>query len=283
MAACHGAPTGGAHPQPSPAPDRRARRADPEPDRILELARVVQGFVLPPGILVIAGLVAVLLLPRGGARAAAAVAVLLVYAAALPALWGGILHRLEWSYRPPAEVTGQVLVVVGEGAAAGRPDFPGSGQLSRPSSMELLTALALYRETHLPLLFSGGAGRRGAGNEALTARRELEALGVPAAAILLDPTSQTTYQNARHVAAILKQHGWTQVTLVVSAFHAPRTVVDFRLFGIAVQPYPTDYQSGPRFHLSWRSWIPSAGALDTAALVLNELLALLLTRAGLRL
>ncbi len=282
MAARHRAPAGGQATRPGFAPDG-AIGAGLRAARMVELARVVQAFVLPPGILLIAGLLAVPLLPPGGARAAAAVAVLLVYVAALPALWGTLLHRLEWTYRPPVEVTGQVLVVVGEGAATGRPDFPGSGQLSRPSSMELLTALALYRQSRLPILFSGGAGRSGAGNEALNARRELEALGVPATAILVDPTSQTTYQNARHVAAILQQRGWTRVTLIVSAFHAPRTVVDFHLFGIAVQPYPTDYQTGPRNRLSWRSWIPSAGALDTAALVLNELLALTVTRAGLRL
>lgn len=249
---------------------------------LVDLVRVAQGFVLPPGLFVPIGVGVALLLPQRAARTALLLATAALYLAALP-WWGTVLmHGLEWTYAPPGRVTGQVLVVVGEGATPGLPDFPGSGQLSPQSSMELLTALTLYRRTHLPILFSGGAGDTLAGNEALTARGELIALGVPARRILVDPNSHTTYENARDVAAILRIHHWSRVTLVVSAFHAPRTVQDFHLFGVRAQPFPTDYQTQRRLHFTWLDLVPSPGAFSSSAMALNEYLAMQLTAAGLR-
>ena len=250
---------------------------------LIDLVRFAQGFALPPGLLVVIGVAVALLLPRRTARTTLLLASAGLYLACLPWPSGVLLHRLEWAYTPPARVTGQALVVLGEGAVQGLPDFPGSGQLSRPSSMELLTALALYRRTHLPLIYSGGTGTTLAGNEALTARAELVALGVPARAILLDPNSHTTYENAADVARILRAHHWRRITLVVSAFHALRAVYDFRLFGVQVQPFPTDYQTPRHSPVTWMDLVPSASALTSTAVALNEWLALWLTRAGLRL
>jgi uncharacterized SAM-binding protein YcdF (DUF218 family) len=250
---------------------------------LIDLIRFVQGFALPPGLLVVFGLAAAAVLRHPGVRRTLLAASLLLYLAALPWPAALLLHRLEWTYAPPGRVTGQALVVLGEGASRGIPVFPGSGALSAGSSMELLTALALYRRTHRPIIFSGGTGDSAAGNEALTAGRELVALGVPASALLLDPNSHTTYENAADVAAILRAHGWRRITLIVSAFHAPRAVRDFQLFGVQVQPYPTDYQTPRQLRFSWLSLSPSASALSWTATALNEWLAMALTRAGLRL
>jgi uncharacterized SAM-binding protein YcdF (DUF218 family) len=69
----------------------------------------------------------------------------------------------------------------------------------------------------------------------------LKTLGVPASAILQDPTSLNTYQNAVNVRQIMKQRGIRRVLLVTSAMHMPRSLGIFQRQGIEAIPAPTDF------------------------------------------
>jgi uncharacterized SAM-binding protein YcdF (DUF218 family) len=69
----------------------------------------------------------------------------------------------------------------------------------------------------------------------------LKTLGVPSSAILQDPTSLNTYQNAVNVRQIMKERGIRRILLVTSAMHMPRSLQIFRRQGIEAIPAPTDF------------------------------------------
>lgn len=69
----------------------------------------------------------------------------------------------------------------------------------------------------------------------------LKTMGVPASAILQDPTSLNTYENAVNVKKILKEQGIRRVLLVTSAMHMPRSLRIFQRQGIEAIPAPTDF------------------------------------------
>jgi uncharacterized SAM-binding protein YcdF (DUF218 family) len=69
----------------------------------------------------------------------------------------------------------------------------------------------------------------------------LKTLGVPDSAILQDPTSLNTYQNAVNVRQIIKERGIGRVLLVTSAMHMPRSLQIFQRQGIKAIPAPTDF------------------------------------------
>ena len=71
----------------------------------------------------------------------------------------------------------------------------------------------------------------------------LQALGVPSSAILQDPTSLNTYQNAVNVRKIIQERGIRRVLLVTSAMHMPRSLLIFKKLGIDAIATPTDFLS----------------------------------------
>ena len=116
-------------------------------------------------------------------------------------------------------------------------------------------------------------------SEAETARRDLLGLGVPDEAIILEPESRTTGENAKFTAEVLKTRGFTQPILVTSAFHMKRSVLNFENNGVAVQPFPVGYRvdAKPReLHYIWFG--PEAYALDNTVCVMREELRFLVTK-----
>ncbi|MGV0102568.1 YdcF family protein [Nostoc sp. DSM 114160] len=66
-------------------------------------------------------------------------------------------------------------------------------------------------------------------------------IGIPSEAIVQEPDSLNTYQNAVNVRKILSARGIRQVLLVTSAMHMPRSLQIFQRQGINVIPAPTDF------------------------------------------
>jgi uncharacterized SAM-binding protein YcdF (DUF218 family) len=69
----------------------------------------------------------------------------------------------------------------------------------------------------------------------------LDLLGVPRSAILEDPTSLNTRQNAMNVKQIVDREQLPKLILVTSATHMPRSLAIFRRLGMDVSPAPTDF------------------------------------------
>ena len=69
----------------------------------------------------------------------------------------------------------------------------------------------------------------------------LTSIGIPSTAIVQEPDSLNTYQNAVNVRKILESLQIRNVLLVTSAMHMPRASKIFQRQGIQAIPAPTDF------------------------------------------
>jgi uncharacterized SAM-binding protein YcdF (DUF218 family) len=91
----------------------------------------------------------------------------------------------------------------------------------------------LFQRGAAPLLvLSGGGG--GAVPEAEVMRRIARAAGVPEAALIVEPRSRNTRENARETARLLAACGRSSVLLVSDRTHLPRAALLFRRAGLTV-------------------------------------------------
>jgi uncharacterized SAM-binding protein YcdF (DUF218 family) len=128
--------------------------------------------------------------------------------------------------RSSATVRPAAIVVLG---ARVRPDGRPSAALER----RMRVAIALYQARVAPLLVLSGGGRR-AVPEAEAMRLLALAGGVPESAIMLEPRSQTTLENATETAKLLTLTGQEAVILVTDGYHALRARLLFRMAGFTV-------------------------------------------------
>ncbi len=117
------------------------------------------------------------------------------------------------------------------------------------------------------LVLSGGGS--GPTPEAELMRRAAIAHGVPPTALLIDPVSRDTFENARETARLLSARGLRSVLLVSDRVHLPRAALLFRLAGLRV---------------AGRAAVPARSLRRQAGATLREVVALpwSLLRAALR-
>ena len=239
-------------------------------------------WVLPPGIFILAMLGFAVCLWRkwNQQRAAALLAALslALYLLSIGAVSDRLMGSLERTYDVPSAPQGDVIVMLGGGAIADVQDVDGVGMLAQSPSSRLLTTLRLHRLYDLPILLSGGQVFSDTGSEAEIARRVLLSLGVSDEMIYVEGRSLTTGQNAHYSAEILRREGFTQPILVTSAFHLPRSVLNFEKEGYAVTPYPADFWVSGNPQLYMIKFAPNAGALLTNTVYLQEKLRIFVTR-----
>ena len=193
-------------------------------------------------------------------------------------LWLGATPRISLWLRagleapfPPVAVEAvpkaQAIVVLG-GALT-----PTSAQRPYPdlhdAADRVWHAARLYRAGKAPLvLLSGGADRaRSLSSEAEAMGLFLRDLGVPAPAIVLEPDSRNTRENARFSARLLRARGIDHVLLVTSALHMRRALLHFQAEGLTVTAAATDHSP-----LQADGWglMPEAIALDGSSRALKE-------------
>lgn len=153
----------------------------------------------------------------------------------------------------------------------------------------ILYAAKLYLEKKAPLIIASG-GRidwNSAGQpEAADMAELLEMMGVPRDAILQEPNSLNTYQNAVNVKKILDEKGIQKVLLVTSALHMPRSLLIFQRQEINAIPAPTDFLvSEPEMQIPSSSWgaivlnlLPDSGRLETTTKVIKEYIGTIIYR-----
>ncbi len=167
-----------------------------------------------------------------------------------------MLGTLEWQYPTPqawSADNGAIVVLSGAFLPPG-PDR----HRSEPAPATLMRcwhAAGVYRETHLPVLVSGGpsGGNTPTDSDASQMRSLLEMFDVPASDVLLEDRSFSTYENAVESARILKSKGIENVILVTDARHMPRAVWCFEKQGIVVQAAPCGSRAGkaPPLSIMW--------------------------------
>ena len=242
---------------------------------MIQFLKFGASFFLPPGIFFLAFFSLAFFAWKKGERFAAKAIVLITavfYLLSTYLVADVLMGALEDAYAPPAKPEGDVVIMLGGGAFSDAPDVDGEGALTASPSTRLLTAVRLAQKLDLPILVSGGQVFQESGKEALLAKRTLVSLGIPESRILVEGASQNTVQNAAYTAKILKEHGLVRPILVTSAFHMKRSVLNYEKLGIEVVPYPTDYMVShhPIFHVV--KLAPSADALHTNTVVLQECL-----------
>lgn len=104
--------------------------------------------------------------------------------------------------------------------------------------------IELYRAGYAPVLVVTGAPLVAPETTQADFLAEVaRAAGVPASAILVEPRSESTYQDAALTLALARQHGWMRVLVVTSDWHSRRARSTFRKLygpeGIEVRSVPS--------------------------------------------
>lgn len=238
----------------------------------------IGALLLPPTSLVLlalGGLLAARRLPRLGSIVAG-LAVLALLVLSTPVVAVALARAVEPPpLADPRATRAQAIVVLGGGRALGAPEYGGE-TLNRETLQRVRYGAALARATGLPVLVSGGrpAGR-GTHAEADLMREALEReFGV--AVKWIENASNTTRDNARFSAPMLRAQGIDRILLVTHAVHMPRARAQFERQGLTVTPAPTGYLGREPFHAG--HLVPGAEALRRSNAVLFERLALLRDR-----
>ena len=191
---------------------------------------------------------------------------------------GLLIGSLENEYPQPADPEGDIIIMLGGGATADTPSLGEKGDLTSAAGNRLLMTAQLYNLLKLPVLVSGSAVFPGSGCEAELAKRDLIRLGVPEEKIYTDTESLNTRQNAVYSAELMREHGFNRPILVTSAFHMPRSVLNFEKEGVQVVPFPTDYMTNSITVVHINRLIPGSGNLMATDLFLREKLRTAVTK-----
>jgi uncharacterized SAM-binding protein YcdF (DUF218 family) len=154
-----------------------------------------------------------------------------------------LVRSLEWQHLPSANIpNAEAIVVLGGATKSAFPPRP-TVDLSEPGD-RVIYAAQLYRQNKAPFIILSG-GRidwKGSGSsEAEDMTTILTSIGIPPEAIIQEPKSLNTYQNAVYVKKILESRGIKRILLVTSAMHMPRSLLIFKRQGIDAIPTPTDF------------------------------------------
>ncbi len=140
------------------------------------------------------------------------------------------------------------------------------------------TAVALWKQGYAPLLlFSGASLDPASVSSAEIMEREAMRLGVPQRAILIEPASATTEENAQRVAELMTREHLRTAILVTSPYHQRRASVLFaRTFG----PADLEFSNHPAEDPSWdpTTWWLHDGSRRLALLEIVKLGAVVLIR-----
>jgi len=235
------------------------------------LKSLAELFVLPPAnlfLLFVAGLLIANRYRRLGSVLQCA-AVLLLYVLSVPMVARTMLHTLE--PKAPLDLSaiatsGAGAIVVLGGDIERTPEYGGGTTIGSLSLGRVRYAARLARLTGLPLLTTGGVLDAGERSVAELMRDVLiEDFGVETRWV--EDRAQTTAENARFSAAILRREGITTVLLVTHAFHMPRSTLAFAKAGMIVIEAPTIFTPS---ETEPNSLAPSAKALHASFYAFHE-------------
>ncbi|MFA5489900.1 MAG: YdcF family protein [Candidimonas sp.] len=246
----------------------------------MELSNFLANLVIPLNLCITLLVVAVALWMLRKRRAAATLAVCgLAWALfwSLPAssLWAGGRLEQRYPHHMAADLpVAQAIVVLGGNTANNRPNWfePYDPQTATP---RVDTAAHLYFARRAPLIVLSGAALDGTTSEAQVMANRLAQQGIPADALLLERQSLTTYENAVYTARKLRRRGVSEVLLVTSALHMPRSMAVFRKQGFSVAAAPAMPQITVPDDPSFSFWLPNARAFDASRSIIKEYVALL--------
>ena len=171
---------------------------------------------------------------------------LLLWLGALCALWlGGVAAWILWVGERDQAAPADTIIVLGAAAYDAVPSPVFKARIEH--------GLDLFKgglaET---LIFTGGYGGGGARfAESQVARRYAMRQGVPETAILIESTSQTTYQNLFEARRLMLEHGLQRAIVVSDPLHMARALRLCRGLGIDALGSPTPTTRFRSFRTRW--------------------------------
>ena len=211
----------------------------------LYLSKLLPLFFYPLGLACVFLLFSLLMLWKRPRVAAMAIALALTVLRVSGNAWvsHSLVRSLEWQNLPLAEIpSSEAIVVLGGATKSATPPRPGVDL--NETGDRVIYAAQLYRQKKAPIIILSG-GRidwRGSGSsESADMATILTSIGIPTEAIVQEPDSLNTYENAVNVRKILAARGIRRVLLITSAMHMPRSLLIFKRQGIDVIPAPTDF------------------------------------------
>ena len=236
--------------------------------------------LLPPTVFILIGLIGWRLTRRylyiGHTLIAASIAFLLALSTDAGSAW--LIRSLEQQsvkLTAAEKNKSQAIVVLGGGRARVGSSQGDYDQVGPITLMRLRAAARLQRQTHLPLLVSGGAPDGTGESEAVLMARSLkDDFGVEARWV--EGNSINTYQNASLSAQLLRKENIQQIFLVTDAIHMPRARWAFEHAGLRVAPVPSQFVANNNLHLA--DFIPNAQSLKYSHYAIHEWLGLLVYR-----
>jgi uncharacterized SAM-binding protein YcdF (DUF218 family) len=191
-----------------------------------------------------------------------------------------LVKSLEWQYLPISQIPKAEAIVI-LGGATRDVSFPRVMPDLSERGDRILSGGKLYLDGLSPLIIVSGGRIQwfgGGRSEAKDMAEILELMGVPPEAIILEPDSLNTYQNAVYTKKILQEKGIERILLVTSAFHMPRSLAIFKKQGINAIPVSTDFLVSqqelrePSYSIESQilSLIPSTENLDRTTVVIKE-------------
>ena len=145
----------------------------------------------------------------------------------------GLLASRIYSFRnASSDATADAAVVLGAAVW--------TSQVSPVFRERINHGIELYqkRKVH-KLIFTGGQGNPGEPTESSAARQYALQRGVPAADILIEEKSHTTYENILYAKELADTHGIKKVLVVSDPLHMKRALAMASDVGLAAEPSPT--------------------------------------------
>lgn len=212
----------------------------------LYLSKLLPLFFYPLGLACLLMVVALVMLWKKRSRWAAfpiTLALIVLLIAGNGWVSRSLVKSLEWQNIPSAELpNAEAIVVLGGATKSASPPRP-AVDLSEEGD-RVFYAAQLYHKSLAPIIIVSGGRinwRGGGASESADMAAILIQLGVPSSAIIQEPDSLNTYENAVNVQKILNTRGISRILLVTSAMHMPRSLLIFKHQGIAAIAAPTDF------------------------------------------
>ncbi|SMH45532.1 YdcF family protein [Mesorhizobium australicum] len=147
--------------------------------------------------------------------------------------------------RPPLPEKVAGIVVLGGGFEGGINLVRGGYELNSGGDRYVEAAALARRYPEARIVISGGTGALllEGEDDASTAVRLFEALGIPRDRLVLEGKSRNTYENAVFTKELVTPAPGETWLLVTSAFHMPRSMALFRKADFPVTAWPVDYRT----------------------------------------
>ena len=238
------------------------------------LSKIIALFVLPPGCAILLILLGLCLFRRFRRLALSVMAfgLLFLYVSSMPIVAKALWMRADDAQAVVSQAdmdSAAAIVVLGAGLYAAAPEY-GGDTVSGEGLERVRYGAYLHRQSGKPLLVTGGRPRQTVLSEAAAMKNTLDQeFGV--AVRWLEERARNTRENAIYSYEILAIEGIKEILLVTHAHHMPRAKKAFEHAGFNVLPAPTKFRAEQS--LSFFDFLPSAGALQSTASSLRELLA----------